>query len=76
MLPRVKSVLASTFHLPEDAVPDDAAFGSLEGWDSLGHITLMLAIEREFGVTLTTEAMSQALTLPALADFVSQAEKR
>jgi acyl carrier protein len=76
MQQRVKQVLSHVFSLPDSGIPDDAAFGRLEGWDSLGHITLMLAVEQEFGVTLTTEAMSQALTLPALVDFITQADKK
>ena len=50
-------------------------FGVLKGWDSLGHIALMMAVESEFGVALTTESMQNALTLPALEDFIAAAVK-
>lgn len=70
----IKGLMASLWNLDAAAIPDDAAFNSLQGWDSLGHITLMMKIESELGVTLTTEAMQNALTLPALVDFVAQAK--
>lgn len=38
----------------------------IEGWDSLAHIQLMLAIEEEFGVTLTTDEMSEMTSIPAI----------
>lgn len=76
MQQRVKEVMARAFGLPEADIPDDAAFGALQGWDSLGHISLMMALETDLGVQLTTEAMRQALTLPALTDFVTQARKK
>ncbi len=74
MKDRLKQLMASLWNLDASSIPDDASFNNLPGWDSLGHITLMMKIEAELGVTLTTEAMQQALTLPALADFVSQAQ--
>lgn len=74
MKERLKQIMASLWNLDPSSIPDDASFNNLSGWDSLGHITLMMKIESELGVTLTTEAMQQALTLPALADYVSQAQ--
>lgn len=74
MKDRLKALMASLWNLDPAAIPDDAAFNGLSGWDSLGHITLMMKIEAELGVTLTTEAMQQALTLPALVDYVRQAQ--
>lgn len=76
MRQRLKEIMSRLFEVPLDKIPDDAAINALKGWDSLGHISLMMAVEQEFGVALTTEAMQQALTLPALEDFVSQADKR
>ena len=70
----IKRLMASLWNLDPASIPDDAAFNNLPGWDSLGHITLMMKIEAELGVTLTTEAMQSALTLPALVDFVVQAK--
>lgn len=76
MQERVKKLMAQLFELAPEQIPDDAALGALKGWDSLGHISLMMAVEQEFGVSLTTEAMRHALTLPAVVDFVAQAEKK
>lgn len=75
MKERLKQLMGSLWNVDPASIPDDASFNNLQGWDSLGHITLMMKIESELGVTLTTEAMQQALTLPALADFVTQAQK-
>ena len=76
MQERIKKVMSSVFGLPEREIPDSAAFDHLKGWDSLGHITLMMAIEQEFSVELNSEAMLNALTLPALEDFVRDARPK
>lgn len=75
MRDRIKALMASLFELGAADIPDEAQFGVLKGWDSLGHIALMMAVESEFGVELTTQSMQDALTLPALEDFISQALK-
>lgn len=76
MRDRIKTLMASLFDLGPGDIPDDAQFGVLKGWDSLGHIALMMAVESEFGVELTTESMQNALTLPALEDFIAQGVKK
>ncbi len=75
MRARIKALMASLFELTPGDIPDDAQFGVLKGWDSLGHIALMMAVESEFKIELTTESMQSALTLPALEDFVAAAAK-
>jgi acyl carrier protein len=38
--------------LPADADPTDAMFGRTPGWDSVGHMQLIVAIESSFGLSL------------------------
>lgn len=73
MRDQLRKLMAEVFSVPEKKIPDDAAFNHLDGWDSLGHITLMLAVEQEFQVELSTEAMLNALSLPAIEDFLQEA---
>lgn len=70
---RVKQVMALAFNVPADQVGDDAAIGDTPGWDSLGHANLMLALEEEFGVTLTPEAQLELQSLPEIVAFLEQA---
>ena len=41
--------------LPADADPADAAYGRTEGWDSVGHMELIAAIESSFGLALDAD---------------------
>ena len=50
---------------------EDLMFGAdsmdpIEGWDSLAHVQLMLGIEEEFDVSLTTEEMANMTNIPAI----------
>jgi acyl carrier protein len=39
---------------------------SVDGWDSVAHIQLMIAIEEEFGVQLTAAEMAAMTSVPAI----------
>ena len=52
---RLKKVMASAFDVPEDAIEDNATPDTTEGWDSLNHMRLVVALEEEFGVKLTNQ---------------------
>jgi acyl carrier protein len=59
------ALAAEALGVTVDSLPGDAAIGSLEAWDSLGHMRLLLAIEARLGRELT---MEEATSLTALAD--------
>ena len=69
---RVKLVLAQAWDTQVDAIPDDAALNDYERWDSLGHITLVLALGAEFGFELTAETVQELRSVPRIVDFLEK----
>ena len=57
MMERIKRVMARTFDIPIADIGDDAEINSLPNWDSLGHMLLMLELEAEFGVSISTATL-------------------
>lgn len=70
MRERIKEVMAGAFDLPAEQIPDDADTENLEEWDSLGHMNLMLALEAEFRVSLSTETMLELLSLGEIETYL------
>ena len=66
--------MAATFHVSADEIPDDGTPENVKGWDSLGHIELMLALEMEFGVPLPTEKIIELVNLEAIEGFLQGQE--
>jgi len=62
---RLRKIFGELFHLDPATIPDDARRGELDGWDSLGHLDLVSALEREFGVSIDTD---QALEIETVGD--------
>ena len=70
MRERIKRVMARIFGVPIAAVPDDADVNGFAQWDSLRHLELMVALEMEFGVRISSEAMVELLSLEAIEEYV------
>lgn len=73
ILERVKSSVAGTFNVPLDSITPATSSKNLKAWDSMGHLTLILALEQEFEVYFATEEIEG---MAEVADIVSVLENR
>ena len=60
-----RRLLAAALALDPARLPDDAAIGRTEEWDSLAHMRLVAAIEAQLGRQSSAEAI---VSLASLAD--------
>jgi acyl carrier protein len=51
---RVQDIFRDVFDRPDLVIFDEMQAKDVKGWDSLTHITLIVAIEDAFGVKFTT----------------------
>ncbi len=70
---RLTGVIRSFFDLPALVVDDSTTADQVEGWDSVAHVGLVVAIEKSFGVRFTTREIK---SLAQVGDLVSLLEKR
>jgi len=47
---KLKSVILKELHLDEYEIKDETQANQIPGWDSLNHINVILAIEKEYSV--------------------------
>ena len=57
---------ADVFGVGAETLSSDTAFGSIEGWDSVNHLRLVMETEAKFGKPIPLEAVPN---LKTLADF-------
>ena len=67
----VKDVLAAEWRVAPGTIPDDAALNRFERWDSLGHITILLALQSRFQLELTADTVQALTSLPRILDHLS-----
>ena len=62
----LKQVLADVFGVEVSTIDEATSIDTVEEWDSLKHLNLVLAIEAGFNVTLTEEQTVEILSYPLI----------
>ena len=69
---RLQPVFRATFDDPALVVDRATTASDVEGWDSLTHINLMVAVEREFKVRFTTAEVTRMKNVGDLIDAIER----
>jgi acyl carrier protein len=69
---RVVRVTSQVLNLPAEVITEESSPRTVEGWDSLGHMNLMLALEEEFGVQFSDERIMQLLSVGAIVQALHE----
>lgn len=68
---QVREIIAGTFDVPAQEISRETVAADVDGWDSLGHVTLIMLLERQLGVTLGEDDTGELTDVGALIDKVS-----
>lgn len=63
---KLKTVVATVLNVDVSRIDANASSDTIESWDSLRHMNLVLALEDEFGVSLPDEDAANATSYPLL----------
>jgi acyl carrier protein len=67
---RLRALFADVFELTD--VPDDASADTISTWDSLKHLELMMGLELEFGVKVSTEDVPGLTSLADIEEYLRE----
>lgn len=59
---KLKETLARIFTVDVSMITDNASPDTVENWDSLRHMSLVLALEEDFGVEFTDDQVVEILS--------------
>jgi acyl carrier protein len=62
-LDRVRRIFSDVFQVPLEQVTPQSSPDTIETWDSLQHLNLVLALEQEFQIQFTPEEIEQLLSV-------------
>jgi acyl carrier protein len=71
-LQQVRSIASDIFGVPADKITAESSPETIENWDSMQHLNLVLAIEEKFGVQLEPEDIEQMKNIDAVAALVER----
>jgi acyl carrier protein len=52
---RLKNIMSAVFEVSPESINENTSSDTIEEWDSLRHLNLIVALEEEFNVTIPDE---------------------
>ncbi len=71
-LEQVRHIASDIFGVPVDQVTAESSPETIENWDSMQHLNLVLAIEEKFGVRFEPEDIEAMKNVGAVAALVEK----
>jgi acyl carrier protein len=68
---RVRSIASDVFQVDSGALTTDSSPETIETWDSVQHLNLVLALEEQFGFQFAPEEMDEMRSLGQIANLIS-----
>jgi acyl carrier protein len=66
----IRGIASDLFAIPAERITSDSSPDSIEAWDSIQHLNLVLAIEEKFNLQLTPEEIEQMKNIGQIAKIV------
>ena len=68
----IRRIMAQIFQIDAESIDDATSPDSVERWDSLKHMQLIMALEDEFGIEFPDDDIPELLSFRAIADCVDK----
>ena len=70
ILDKVREIAADIFNVPLEQLTESSSPDTIENWDSLQQLNLILALEQSFGLEFTPEEIEKMLSIKMVADLI------
>lgn len=67
---KIRNLMAIVFEIDINKIKDNADPSGIETWDSLKHMSLIVALEEEFDIIFTDEEMMELLNFELITRIV------
>lgn len=65
-------IFADVFQVPIESISPDSSPETIESWDSLQHLNLVLALEQEFAVQFSPDEIEKLVSPRLVSTFLSE----
>ena len=70
MFEQVRSIVSDLLRIPADQISTASSPESIEAWDSVQHLNLVLALEEQFSLQLSPEEIDEMKTVGDISQLV------
>ncbi len=67
---RIKNIIAAVFEIAVEQIKDDSSPDTIESWDSLKHMNLVVALEEEFSITFNDQQIYEMLNYTLIVNII------
>jgi acyl carrier protein len=75
MTDAIKQIMAQIFEISAASIDADSSPETIDRWDSLKHMQLILALEEEFNFQFPDDAISELISFDVITKFVKEYAK-
>jgi acyl carrier protein len=69
---RILEVMALVFEVPVSDLNEESSQDSIESWDSVKHLNLIVALEEEFGIEIPIDEVGNMISFKLIRLIVSE----
>lgn len=69
---KLNAIFQKVFRKPDLTVSETMTAKDVKGWDSLNHINLIVATEKEFGIKFTTKEIQNLANVGEFMDVIAK----
>ncbi len=69
---RIKNVMAAVFEVPIEQINDESSPDTVESWDSLKQMNLVVALEEEFNINFNDQQIFKMVNFELIKKTISQ----
>lgn len=73
---RIGKIIVEVFELNKLDLKQNLSQLTIENWDSLGHLQLILAVEKEFNIRFSAQKIPSLTSLNSIYEAVIHAERK
>jgi len=70
--PKIYQLMSTVFEIPVEEISEESSLDSIESWDSIRHLNLILAIEEEFGITIPDEEVGNLINYKLIELIINE----
>jgi acyl carrier protein len=59
-----------------DAIDDSMSVDNVKGWDSMAHVGLIMALQKEFGISITPAQAIELTDIAGIKKFLQQQDAK
>ena len=60
---KIKKIMSELWEVPVENIPEDASFNDYIHWDSVGHVSLMVALQEKFDIEIDYDVLIKFVSI-------------